>query len=61
MPFSDELTFASSMASGTYSTPITLLQFRAMKLAMVPVPVYRSYTSSLPVSPAKLRATLYSS
>ena len=31
--------FASSMASGTYSMPITLRALRATKLAMVPVPV----------------------
>src|SRR5574344_822701 len=57
MPLISEFTFASSIASGTYSMPTTLLALRATKLAIVPVPVYRSYTVSLPVSWAKSRAT----
>ena len=39
MPFIFELTLASSIASGTYSMPITLAACEATKLAMVPVPV----------------------
>ena len=39
MPFSVELMRASSMASGTYSTPTTFAHRAAQKLAIVPVPV----------------------
>ncbi len=34
-----ELILASSIASGTYSMPMTFWALRATKLAMVPVPV----------------------
>ena len=37
--FKAELTLASSIASGTYSMPITFLAWRETKLAIVPVPV----------------------
>ena len=50
IPFILELTFASSIASGTYSMPITRLACFATKLAIVPVPVYKSYTVSFPLS-----------
>ena len=42
IPLICELIFASSMASGTYSIPMTFRAFPATKLAMVPVPVYKS-------------------
>ena len=58
IPLISEFTRASSIASGTYSMPMTWRACFDTKLAMVPVPVYKSYTSSLPVSFAKLRATL---
>ena len=40
--------FASSIALGTISTPITCLAFRARKRDMVPIPQYRSMTVSFP-------------
>ena len=39
MPLISELTLASSMASGTYSMPMTWRACPDTKLAMVPVPV----------------------
>ena len=42
MPLRLLFTLASSIASGTNSMPITCLALRATKLAMVPVPVYKS-------------------
>ena len=42
MPFNSEFTFASSIASGTYSIPITFRARQATKFAIVPVPVYKS-------------------
>ena len=52
MPFISELITASLIASATYSIPITFFAEEAIKLAMVPVPVYKSYTTSSPVSEA---------
>lgn len=42
MLFISELILASSIASGTYSIPITRLAYLETKLAIVPVPVYKS-------------------
>ena len=44
MPLSAEFTFASSIASGTYSMPTTCPACRATKLAIVPVPVKLTWT-----------------
>ena len=42
MLFKLAFSFASSMAASTYSIPITFFAFLDTKLAMVPVPVYKS-------------------
>ena len=47
------------IASGTLSIPTTLAAFLAINWAMVPVPVYKSYTTSLPLRPANSRVNLY--
>jgi hypothetical protein len=52
MPFNFAFSFASSMASGTTSTPYTFLHFEDKNVAIVPIPQYKSKTVSLPVSSA---------
>ena len=54
------LAFASSMASGTISAPMTRPACRAITCVMVPAPQYRSSTVSVPVSPANSTALAYS-
>ena len=61
MLFIQALIFASSIASGRYSIPITFFDLEATKHAIVPVPVYKSYTNSFPVKPAKSLVIMYNS
>ena len=53
------ISFASFTASGIYSIPITFWQYLEIKFAIVPIPVYRSYTISLPFRLEKFKTTLY--
>lgn len=49
-PLARAFTQASSVASTTYSNPTTFRHQRERNRAMVPVPLYRSYTISSPVT-----------
>ena len=63
-PFNRAFSRAASTASSTISTPMTFLATGAISWAMVPVPLYRSYTTlSAPLpfdrSPMYSRAVSY--
>ena len=60
MPFRAALSFASSTAWGTTSTPMTFPAAPAMASVMVPTPQYRSSTVSALVIPAWEIAISYS-
>ena len=53
--------FAAIIASGTASIPTTFLAFLAINKAIVPVPVYKSYTISLLLKSLTSRTILYNS
>ncbi len=57
IPFSLALRSASSIASGTISTPQTSPALAAIVSPIVPIPQKRSKTFSLPVRPAYSAAT----